>query len=220
MTGSVVELTVAVMCSCLTTFPGFFRYHLPLLRSIVSLFSSTLKSLHLPKFQNTSSNTNSSERLATKDIKITLGSRVDGRGLFLNSVSLFGTANQTIPLSDIAHDSTTSEREARRTRREDIEELAESRRPAFKHLMSSDSQVPPRNNSFSTERDIALDYTGQRPSSIQYTQSSGLKESKPSRKFPWKMRRLSGGHQSGYWNILSMFRTGGPQSTLQSSAYC
>lgn len=209
------------MCSCLTTFPGFFRYHLPLLKSIVSRLNSTLKSLHLPKFQNTSSNANSSEKLATNDIKITLGSRIDGRGLFLNSVSLFGTAHQTVPLSDIAHDSTISEGEALGTRREDIEHLAESRRPAFKHLMSPKSQIPPRSNSVSTEGDTGdteLSFTSQRPSTVEYANPNGLEESRPSRKFPWKMRQQTGEPRSGCWNILTMFRTGGPESADQSLA--
>ncbi len=89
---SIVELNVGVICSCLPSFLGFFRHHLPLLQYITSLIGSKIKFLSFPKPSSRSSSSssgNSKKRLQTKDIKVTLGSEVDGEGHFLNPRSGF-----------------------------------------------------------------------------------------------------------------------------------
>ncbi|KAL8676658.1 MAG: hypothetical protein Q9186_006842 [Xanthomendoza sp. 1 TL-2023] len=81
----VVELHVGVMCGCMPAFAGFFNYYLPLLRSFGSFFSSRVKGFSLLKLSSRpSSSESSSKRLTTKDIKVTLGSRIDGHGHFIN----------------------------------------------------------------------------------------------------------------------------------------
>lgn len=88
----IVELCVGVICSCLPSFAGFFRFHLPLLRSIMSLFGSfgsKVRGLSLPKPFSQSGRSDPSQKPSTKDIKVTLGSRIDGKGHFLGTGSVF-----------------------------------------------------------------------------------------------------------------------------------
>lgn len=95
------------MCSCLPSFAGFFRYHLPLLRSIISLFGSfgsKLRGLSLSKPFSQSGGSGASKKLLTKDIKVTLGSRIDGKGHFLNTESVLAKEDNWRNLPD----STTS----------------------------------------------------------------------------------------------------------------
>lgn len=106
---SVVELCVGVICSCLLSFVGFFRYHLPLLRSIMSLFGSfgsKKRGLRLLNPFSQSGGHSPSKKLSTKDIKVTLSSRIDGKGHFLSTGSLFvkedwqGKADSTTELDN------------------------------------------------------------------------------------------------------------------------
>lgn len=88
----VVELTVGVMCSCLPSFVGFFRYCLPPLKSVFLRFSSAFKSARSSNLFNRSSgssNPESARRVQTGDLKITLGSRVNEKGHFLSRNSWF-----------------------------------------------------------------------------------------------------------------------------------
>ena len=90
---SVIELTVGVICGCLPTFPGFFRHHLPLLRSLVSRISLKVKeiSFRKPSSQQTeSSSSGKSKRiLQTRDIRVTFGTQIDSDGHFPNPQSVF-----------------------------------------------------------------------------------------------------------------------------------
>lgn len=91
------------MCSCLPSFAGFFRYHLPLLRSIMSLFGSfgsKLRGLSLSKPFSQSGGSGASKKLFTKNIKVTLGSRIDGKGHFLNTGSVFAKEDHWQNLAD------------------------------------------------------------------------------------------------------------------------
>lgn len=100
---SVVELCVGVMCSCLPSFAGFFRYHLPLLRSVMSLFGSLgskLRGRSLSKPFSQLGGTGASKKLSTKDIKVTLGSRIDGKGHFLNTGSVLANEDHWQNLAD------------------------------------------------------------------------------------------------------------------------
>lgn len=99
---SVVELCVGVICSCLPSFAGFFRYHLPLLRPIMSplgSFSSKMRGRSLSK-PFSRSGFGPSKRLFTKDIKVTLGPRIDGEGYFLNTGSVFAKEDHWQTLAD------------------------------------------------------------------------------------------------------------------------
>lgn len=143
---SVVEMTVGVMCGCMPAFAGFFRYHLPLLRSIGSFFSSKAKSLKFLRLSGRSSRPSSSEsskRLATKDIKMTLGSQVDGHGRFMNPTSVFARDEDWARLGQIAHNPPSLARKGSATRREWHEGMAELKRQSLSsHPPSSMSRKP------------------------------------------------------------------------------
>lgn len=128
----VVELCVGVMCSCLPSFAGFFRYHLPLLRSIMSLFGSLSSKVRARSFRKPFSQSNGSDppkKLFTKDIKVTLGSRVDGKGRFLSTGSVFAkedhwqnlTDSNTSPNNDPERKGTHREYFERRIHDDDVE---------------------------------------------------------------------------------------------------
>lgn len=90
---SVIELTVGVICGCLPTFPGFFRHHLPSLRSIVSRTSSKMKEISFRKPSSQHSGSSSSGKskriLQTRDIRVTFDTQIDKDGHFLNPQSVF-----------------------------------------------------------------------------------------------------------------------------------
>lgn len=90
---SIIELTVGVICGCLPAFPGFFKHHFPLLRSIVSRASSKVKEISFRKPSSSQSGSSSPSKpkgiLRTKDIRITFGTQMDNDGHFLNPQSVF-----------------------------------------------------------------------------------------------------------------------------------
>ncbi|KAL8698364.1 MAG: hypothetical protein Q9201_006621 [Fulgogasparrea decipioides] len=129
MTGLLtVELTVGVMCGCMPTSPGFFRHYLPLLRSLGSFFSSRAKGFSLLRPSTKPSSSKSSKRLATKDIKMTLGSQVDGQGRFINSTSVFAREEDWLELGQAAHNPSSFAQKPGGTRREWYEEMMELKR--------------------------------------------------------------------------------------------
>ncbi|KAL9009101.1 MAG: hypothetical protein Q9173_005838 [Seirophora scorigena] len=142
----VVEMTVGIMCGCMPAFAAFFRHHLPLLRSIGSFFISKAKSLKLPKLSGRSSRPSSSEsskRLATKDIKMTLGSQVDGHGRFMNPTSVIARDEDWARLGQMAHNPPSVGRKPAGTRREWHEGMAEIKRQSLSsHPPTSMSRKP------------------------------------------------------------------------------
>ena len=94
----------------------------------------------------------------------------------------------------------------RGTRREGLEKPAESQRPSFKHW-------PP-----SQIRSFRPADTDHPDADAEYAQPSGRKQSRWNRIARWR-RSGSDGTQTGYWSILSMFRTGDARSTEQLEAY-
>lgn len=110
-TTSIFELTVGVICGCLPSFPGFFRHHFPLLRSIVSRFGSKLKEINFsfrkrsgPQSESSSSS-KSKGILRTKDIRITFGTQIDSDGHFLNPQSVFAREENWSWLKSLADES-------------------------------------------------------------------------------------------------------------------
>ena len=92
------------------------------------------------------------------------------------------------------------------TRRDGLEKLAESQRPPFKHLSSSQTRpFGPVDTAYPDE-------------DAERAQPSGRKQSRWSRIAPWRKPR-SDGTQTGYWSILSIFRTGDARSMEQSGGY-
>ncbi|KAL8917240.1 MAG: hypothetical protein Q9208_008079 [Pyrenodesmia sp. 3 TL-2023] len=129
----VVEMTVGVMCGCMPAFAGFSRQYLPLLRSLGSFFSSRAKGFSFLKLSRRSrpSSSESSKRLATKEIKMTLGTQIDGQGRFMNSRTMFARDEDWAKLGQIAHNPPGLARKPSGTRREWHEGMAELKRQSL-----------------------------------------------------------------------------------------
>ena len=186
-----------MICSCLTSFPGFFRYLMPLIRSIGYRLSSSLKSLHLTKLTLRSITPSSNEKLSTENMKITLGSRVDGKGHFLNPRSLFGTNQHSSNPTESNHDTSPPALKGQQTRRAHHEYMTESRWPQKYPGRSDDSHFAQTDASWATYGDAEL----------------GL----PTRKSV-KAPSRSGRARRGYWNFLSIFDIIAARSTKESGA--
>lgn len=110
-TTSIFELTAGVICGCLPSFPGFFRRHFLLLRSIVSRFGSKPKEI-IFKFRKrfrpqseSSSASKSKGILRTKDIRINFGTQIDSDGHFLNPQSVSAREENWSWLKNLADES-------------------------------------------------------------------------------------------------------------------
>lgn len=198
--GAIVELTVGVMCSCLISFPGFIRYHLPLLRSILPFFGSSFRAPHLFKQLNRSSHSGSTPGSISKSTK--LGSRINGRGRSMIPGSIFATDADLLPLSNLTRNSTTYADSAKiATRREYYERLAEEqhsrvRRPPSLHDHHSQrSRI--RDPSHAVIEVGLLERGG--ASRTKHDSDSGS---------AWrKIRRQPNPTRTGYWDVLSLFRS-------------
>lgn len=219
---SVVELCVGVTCSCLTCFPGFFRYHLPFFRSILSFVNSSFKSLHLSILLHRASNpsntpvskSSSIGRLATKDVKVTLGSRVDGRGRFLNSTSVFATEPDWLPLSEVARNSSiTTDNAPDATNREYYEGLAEQQRSRGRRSPS------PHNNHTQGSYSQSGSQTVAEFELPTKERESKTKQSRVSASAWWTRNRQSNTLRTGYWDIMSFFRMDSIMSRGQSKMH-
>ena len=202
----VVELAVGVMCSSLPAFAGFFRYHLPLLRSIRSRLSSTFRSFHFPKLLNRSSDRGSTEKLASGNIKITLGSRVDGRGHFLNMTSIFGKGTQRSAVPQTATDTLESLDHSQATRRYFYEEM-KSPQQAF-------VQYPAPTHSQPSEADIitSVRYSAEPGSAVwdnTFSSTSSPSHDDTIQRSWWRLPWRSP-PRTGYWDLMSVFRSRGP----------
>lgn len=210
------------MCSCLTSFPGFFRYHLPFFRSILSFLNSSFKSLHLSNPLHRSSEPgktprskpSSTERLATKDIKVTLGSRVDGRGRFFNPESVFATEPKWLPLSEIARNpAVPADNATDATRREYYEEMAEQQQSRGRRSPSPHNQHTQGSYIRSASHavgEVGLPTEGRAPKT---------KRSSVGGSAWWKTHRQSNTPRTGYWDIMSFFRMDSAMSPGQSKMH-
>ena len=125
------------MCSCFISYPGFVRYHMPHLRSILSAAKSGARRIRIPKLPNRPGAPTSTKRLAIKAVKVNLGSRIDLRGPISRPASGFAAATDWLLLSEISRNSSTGSDNA--TRREYYECLAEKQRSQALHSLSSQS---------------------------------------------------------------------------------
>ena len=215
--GSVVELTVAVICSCLTCFPGFFRYLMPLIRSMGSRLSSTLKSLHLTKFTLRSNAPSSNEKLGTGNMKITLGSRVDGKGHFLNPKSIFGTTQRSSDTYEVDHDPSPPALKGDQTRRAHHEYMAEARWAQKYPPASDDTRFAQTNASWATYQDAELGLPT-RTSVLDDAPELVTTHVKYNILRSLKVPSRSDHARKGYWNFLSIFDSIATRSTKQSGA--
>lgn len=199
------------MCSCLTSFPGFFRYHLPFFKSILSFVNSSFRSLHLAKAQNRSSDpsdtpsskSGNTKRLAKQNVEVTLGSRVDGRGHFLNPASVFATEPDWLPLSEAARNSPMAADHAPdATHREYYEEMAEQQQSRVRNPPSPHNHHPQGSRSRSTSDTVAEVElpTKERAPKTKLSSVSGSAS--------WnKIHQQSSTPRTGYWDLISFFRT-------------
>ena len=131
------------MCGCMPALAGLFNHHLPLLRSIGSFFSSRTNGFSLLK-PSTRPGSNSAKRLATKDITLTLGSRVDGNRCFLRPTSVFAREEDWLRLGQMAYNPPGLDcKPSRATRREWYEDVAEQKRHSIEKKRQSLSSHPP-----------------------------------------------------------------------------
>ncbi|KAL8654919.1 MAG: hypothetical protein Q9226_003243 [Calogaya cf. arnoldii] len=128
----VIELHVGVMCGCMPALAGFFNHYLPILRSFGSSISSRVKGISFLRISSRpSSSESSSKRLATKDIHMTLGSRVDGQGQFINTQSVFASEENWLKPGRATHNPRSLARNPSGTRREWHEGMAELKRQSL-----------------------------------------------------------------------------------------
>ncbi|KAL8935781.1 MAG: hypothetical protein Q9211_004519 [Gyalolechia sp. 1 TL-2023] len=161
----VVELTVGVMCSCMPAFAGFFHHYLPVLRSVGLFFSSRARNLSFFKLSSrnrASSSENPKRRLLTKDIKLTLGTQIDGHGRFLNPKSVSARGEDWVKLDQAASNPPRLHQKPSGTRREWHEGMAELKRqsliPRPSTILSRKSSVKTHFQSLPTydeEREIS-----------------------------------------------------------------
>lgn len=135
------------------------------------------------------------------------------RGFIRNAQSsssrMTDSSSDTLMLSsNDGHDNfdSSSDGDPLGTRRDGLEKLAESQRPPFKHLPSSQNRSSRPDETASPDEDA------------ERAQSSGRKQSRWNRIARWR-RPGSDGTQTGYWSILSMFRTGDASSMEQYEVY-
>ena len=195
------------MCSCFVSFPGFFGYLLPLWRSFLSFLTSSLESLRSSKQSNQcsdQSNTagpkfNNNRKIASKDLGITLGSRIDGRMRFLNSTSVFAKESDRLPLSKVSG----------KTHRNCYEEVAEQQPSRAQHSPpphihhAQDNHTP---SAFHAVSDLRLPARGR---------AHKTKQSRASGCVLWKIHSQSKTPRTGYWDVLSLYRTENAMSTRE-----
>ena len=215
---SVVELTVGVMCSCFTTFPGFFRHHLPFLSSLLSFLRSSFRSLHLHRHTerssdriNTSGVKSSTKMIITKEIRVILGPSVDARGRFINPVRLVPTDPDWLSLVELTSDSHAhADNAPEPTHRDRFEEMIEEQRSHMQYPPSSLGRHPHRSGIESAS------HAATEPRLPNVGRAPKEKQSSTSGSAWWKIHRQSETSHTGYWDILSFIRTDTTKSACQS----
>lgn len=194
------------MCSCFPSFPGFVRHHLPLLRSIASLFTSTLQSLRNSRLFGGQASRDTSTKLGTKDMRLTLGSKVDGKGRFMNSTRLPGENKPPTQMTGSDHFTPQPNAKSSATRRAYLEGAAEAQ--YLSNLAGSTPWSPAAGPHFPlSNHDLTA-----LPSFPEIEQGTD-------RRRTWWPHWQSREPTAGYWSVLSFFRSdNASRSTGQSKA--
>ncbi|KAL8628986.1 hypothetical protein Q9189_005327, partial [Teloschistes chrysophthalmus] len=118
--------------------PGVLQLQLPTRKKIgfcaIFMTGSLAKGFNFLKLSSRSSSSEkskSSKRLNTKDVKMTLGSRVDGQGRFVNVTSVFAREEDWLKLGQAAHNPPSLTRMPSATRREWYEQMTELKRQSL-----------------------------------------------------------------------------------------
>ena len=192
-------MTAGVMCSCFISYPGFIRYHMAHLRSILSAVKSGFRRIGLPKSPNGLSAPSSTKGLAIEAVKVTLSSRIDARCPILHPASGFAAEPDWHFLSETSRNSSTRSDNA--TRREYYECLAEKQRSQAlrsSSLQSDSVQEGSKQTIFPLGDDSEL--STQEAVSKEKRESTGGSTS-------GNNSRYSNTLPTGYWDIMSFFRT-------------
>ena len=207
------------MCSCFLSFPRFYQYHLPVLKSILSFLKSSLRSFYIPRRRDRSSDdintpgikSSTSKRPVPGNIRAIVSSRIGGRGRFMDPASVHATDRDWIPLSDSTRSfHTQTDNVPEPTHGEDYEGMAGEQHshvhsPPASHDQHTRQSRTQSNSPAAT--DLRLPDSGQAP---------GTKPSNNGGSAWWKKNRQSNGTRTGYWDVLSFFHTNTTISPGQS----
>ena len=199
------------MCSSLPAFAGFFRYHLPFLRSIRSRLGSPFRSFRFSKFLKKSIYRGSTEKISSSNVNVTLGSRVHGRGHFLNLTSIFGFGTDRSTASQLEVDTHRGHDNIHATRRNYYEEVESRQQPLNQYPLSSQS----RSNHSDTISALLHSVTpqGQHEDQALFTSTENYADEPSQRSWWWLPRRSRA--RTGYWEVISVFRSKGPDDQDQ-----
>lgn len=195
---SVVELTVGVMCSSLPAFAGFLRYHLPLLRSIRTRLSSPFRSFRFSKLLDRRSDRGSSEKNTSRIMKVTLGSRVNGKGHFMTLPTHLEKGVERSAVTQTRFNTPQSFNPSHATRRHYYEEVGSRHQspviyPAPVHSSPSGTDTI---TAMGTENEIC----GQAPA-IYHNNT---------RRTSWWRLPWRSSITKGYWDVISLFQSRAP----------
>ena len=187
------------MCSCFISYPGFVRYHAPYLRSILSAVNSGFRRVNLPNPHNGSSPPSKTKKLAIEDVKVALGSRIYERSPILNPASVFAAEPDWLSLLETSANPSTRSDNA--TRREYYEELAEKQRSQALPSPSPQSDSM-QGNSNQTLSPLCADSGLPTQEAVSKTEQGSVGGSTRGNN-----SRRSNTLPTGYWHIMSLFRT-------------
>ena len=210
---------MGVMCSCFLSFPKFYRYHLPGLKSMLYFLNSSLRSLYVPSRRDRSShdiNTpgiepSASKRPVTRNIRATFSSRIGGRGRFMNPASIHASDPDWLSPSHSTPSFYPKTNNAPKpTHREHYERMAEEQQSHVHSRPTSHDQHSRQSRNQSTSSaatEPRLPNSGRTPRT---------KTSNDGGSTWWKMHRQSNTTRTGYWDLLSFFHTNSAISPGQS----
>ena len=180
----------------------------------MTFFNSSLRSLRLVKPKSPSNRYSNANNLVTKDLKITLGSRVDGRGRFLGSTMDSTMEQGPTPFSENVH--SISAADVRSPTHRELYEESEHRIPPSDWPLHAVAESQARSSDGDRcHEDPELGLSTQLSSQHQ----SSLNQERPSDQAGWRkaLSKLTP-HRAGYWDMLSIFRSDGGKSVPQSTS--
>ena len=214
-------MTVGVMCSCLLSFPIFFRYHLPVFESILSFFKSRSRLFYIPGRRDRSGDDNNvpcirsspSKPPAARNIRATFSSPTGGRGRFIIPASVPATDPEWLPPSNSVRSFYPQNNNLPEpTHRENYERMAEEQQSRI-HTPPASHNQHSRQSPIQSNSPVAPDF--------RLPNSEREPRTKPSRHGGnawWKIRQQSNTTRTGYWDVLSFFHTNNTISPDQSEA--
>ena len=164
------------------------------------------------KSQSPSQNSSESKTLATRDLKITLGSQVDGMGRFLGSTMASAMERDPLPFSgNVPGIPLPGDDNA--TRREHYEEIKEEQGTTNWPLTSVDESPSQRTSGGSLE-DIE---NGLVPASTDHCRPNPDRERSCQSSHRARLFKRTRKDHTGYWDLLSIFRSGTGKFAGQST---